>query len=97
MLMISIHFMYSHKHINYGLLRLFLLFFIYIYNNETLLGIISKLYIIHGTNTINAITIGSNIVQENDINWSKRILGKEALTHINTNIIIHDFTPIVKP
>ena len=51
-----------------------------------LLGIISKLYIIHGTNTMNAITIGSKIVQENDINWSKRILGKDALTHINTNI-----------
>ena len=50
-----------------------------------------------GTNTISAITIGSSIVQENDINWSKRILGKEALTHINVNIIIHDFIPMVKP
>lgn len=37
------------------------------YNREILLGIMSKLYIIHGTNTINAITIGNNIVQENDI------------------------------
>ena len=44
-----------------------------------LLGIISKLYKIHGTNTIKAITIGNNIVQQNDINWSKRILGNDAL------------------
>ena len=50
-----------------------------------------------GTNTINAITIGSSIVQENDISWSKRILGKEALTHMNTNTIIHDFKPMVNP
>ena len=62
-----------------------------------LLGIMSKLYITHGTNTINAITIGSNIVQEKDINWSKRILGKEALTQIKTKIIIEVFTPIVRP
>ena len=33
-----------------------------------------------------AITTGSKIVQENNINWSKRILGKEALTQMNTNI-----------
>lgn len=58
---------------------------------------ISKLYTIQGINTIKAIIIGKSIVQENDINWSKRILGKEALTHINTNIIIHDLIPIVKP
>lgn len=62
-----------------------------------LLGIISKLYIIQGTNTINAITTGSSIVQENDINWSNRILGKEALTHIKTKIITQDLIPIVKP
>ena len=62
-----------------------------------LLGIMSKLYIIQGTRTIKAITTGSNIVQEKDINWSKRILGKEALTHINIKIIIQDFKPIVKP
>jgi len=62
-----------------------------------LLGIISKLYITQGTNTMSAITIGNKIVQEKDINWSKRILGKEALTHINIKIIIHDFIPIVKP
>lgn len=62
-----------------------------------LVGIISKLYIIQGTSTINAITIGSSIVQENDISWSKRILGKEALTHIKTKTIMQDFIPIVRP
>ena len=44
-----------------------------------------------------AMIIGKSIVQENDINWSKRILGKEALTHINTKIIIHDLIPKVRP
>ena len=44
-----------------------------------------------------AITIGSKIVQENNINWSKRILGKEALTHIKTKTITHDLIPKVKP
>ena len=52
---------------------------------------------IQGINTIKAIIIGSKIVQENDINWSKRILGKEALTHININIIIQDLIPKDKP
>ena len=46
---------------------------------------------------MNDITIGNNIVQENDINWSKRILGKEALTHIKAKINIQYFTPIVRP
>lgn len=50
-----------------------------------------------GTRTINAMTTGKSIVQENDISWSKRILGKEALTHIKMKIITHDFSPIVKP
>ncbi len=67
------------------------------YNKDTLLGIISKLYIIHGINIIKAITIGKRIVQQNDINWSNLILGKEALTHIKTKIIIQAFTPKVKP
>ena len=62
-----------------------------------MLGIISKLYMIHGTKTIKAITTGNNIVQENNINWSKRILGKEALTQMKTNIIIQAFTPSVIP
>ena len=68
-----------------------------IYNKLILLGIISKLYSIQGIKIIKAITIGNNIVQQNDINWSKRILGNEALTHININIITQDFTPKVKP
>jgi len=72
-------------------------FFSLNYNKEILLGIISKLYNIQGTKIINAITIGNKTVQQKDINWSKRILGKDALAHINTNIIIQDFTPNVKP
>ena len=62
-----------------------------------LLGIISQLYIKQGINTIKAITIGSNTVQEKDISWSKRILGKEALTQIKINIIRQDLIPIVSP
>ena len=50
-----------------------------------------------GTITIKAITIGNKTVQEKDISWSKRILGKDALTHIKMKIITHDFIPIVKP
>jgi hypothetical protein len=34
-----------------------------------------------GINTINANKIGNNTVQQKDINWSKRILRNEALTH----------------
>ena len=60
-------------------------------------GIGSKLYKIQGTNIIKAITKGNNIVQQTDINWSKRILGNEALVHIKINIIIHDLIPKVKP
>ena len=44
----------------------------------------------------NAIIIGNNIVQQKDISWSKRILGKEALTHIKTNIIKHVLNPKLK-
>ena len=62
-----------------------------------LCGIISKLYNIQGTKITKAITIGSNIVQQKDINWSKRILGKEALTQIKMKIIIQDFIPKVNP
>ena len=50
-----------------------------------------------GTKIINAITIGNKIVQQKDISWSKRILGNDALAHINTKIIIQDFIPNVKP
>jgi len=61
-----------------------------------LLGIISKLYIIHGIIIINPITIGNNTVQQKDINWSKRILGNEALAHIKINIIIELLNPSTK-
>jgi len=44
-----------------------------------------------------AITIGNRIVQQNVINWSKRILGKLALAQINIKIITHDLTPNIKP
>ena len=46
---------------------------------------------------IKAITTGNKTVQQNDINWSKRILGKEALTHININIIIQALNHITIP
>ena len=46
---------------------------------------------------MNEITKGNKIVQQNDINWSKRILGKEALAHIKTKIIIQVLNPSVKP
>ena len=45
---------------------------------------------------INPIIIGNNIVQQKDINWSKRILGNEALTHMKINIIIHVLNPKLK-
>jgi hypothetical protein len=54
-----------------------------IYNNE-------------GINIINANNIGNNTVQQNDINWSKRILGKDALTQMKINTIIELFIPKVK-
>ena len=50
----------------------------------------------HGTNIINANNIGNNTVQQNDINWSKRILGKDALTQMKINTIIELFIPKVK-
>ena len=60
-------------------------------------GIISKLYKIQGTNITKAITIGNNIVQQKDINWSKRILGNEALAQMNIKIIMQDFIPKARP
>ena len=54
---------------------------------------ISKLYNKEGINTMKAKTIGNNMVQQKDINWSKRILGNEALTHININTIADIFNP----
>jgi hypothetical protein len=61
-----------------------------------LTGKISKLPIIHGTNIIIANKIGNTTVQQNFINSSKRILGKEALAHINVNINRELFKPIIK-
>ena len=54
-----------------------------------MLGIKSKLYTTHGSKTMKDITIGNNIVHENDISWSKRILGKEALSngYVNNKVI----------
>ena len=49
-----------------------------------------------GINTIYANKIGSITVQQNVINWSKRILGNEALTQIKVNTIIEVFNPRTK-
>ena len=54
-----------------------------------------KTYNKQGTKNISANKIGNNTVQQKDINWSKRILGKDALTQININTIIELFTPKV--
>ena len=62
-----------------------------------MLGIILKAYNTQGIKIIKAITIGNNTVQQKDINWSKRILGKDALAHIKTNINIQDFVPKLRP
>ena len=51
-----------------------------------MIGNASKPYTTQGNNTTNAIIKGNNTVQQTDINWSKRILGKEALTQINTKL-----------
>ena len=62
-----------------------------------MLEIIAKLYKIQGKAIIKAIIKGNSMVQQNDINWSYRILGNEALTQIKINIITQDFNPNVKP
>lgn len=71
------------------------------YNKKVLVEIIWKLYSIQGYSIIKAITKGNNIVQQNDINWSYLILGKEALAQININTIMQDFKlkliPLNKP
>ena len=66
---------------------------IYTYNTKKLTETKCNVNTTQGKITINAITIGNNIVQQYDISWSKRILGKEALTHINTKIIRQVFNP----
>ena len=67
------------------------------YNIETLAGIESKLCKIQGTKMIKAKITGNKIVQQNDINWSKRILGKEALIHMKINTRIQDLIPRIIP
>lgn len=62
-----------------------------------LLTIMSKLYKTQGNNIIKDITKGSNAVQQNNISWSYLILGKLALTHIKTKIIIQDLNPNIIP
>ena len=61
------------------------------------MGKILKLYETQGINIIIANITGNKTVQQKVINWSKRILGKEALTQININIIIEVFKPRLKP
>lgn len=56
---------------------------------------IPKAYKIQGINTINPNNTGNSTVQQKDINWSNRILGKEALTQIKIKIIIELFIPNV--
>ena len=61
----------------------------------TFTTVIPNIYNKQGINIIKANKIGNNTVQQNDINWSKRILGNEALTQININTIIELFIPKV--
>jgi len=56
-----------------------------------------KLYKIQGIKMIKAKTKGNKIVQQKLINWSKRILGNDALTQINMKTIIELFNPIINP
>ncbi len=42
-------------------------------------------------------TIGNKTVKQKLINWSKRILGNDALAHTNVNIIIELFNPKLIP
>ena len=58
-----------------------------------LLGNISNPYNIQGMIIIKATTIGNKTVQQKDINWSKRILGKLALTQIKVKIITGALIP----
>lgn len=41
--------------------------------------------------------MGSKTVQQKDINWSKRILGKDALVQIKINIRAQDLNPKERP
>ena len=73
------------------------LYIIFFYNKFIFTGKILKLYNKQGTSIIKANTIGNKTVQQNAINCSKRILGKEALTQMKVNIIIELFNPKLKP
>jgi len=66
---------------------------IYTYNTKKLTETKCNVNTIQGKITTNAMIIGNNIVQQYDISWSNRILGKDALTHININIITQAFNP----
>lgn len=57
---------------------------------------IPNMYNNDGINIMNANKIGNNTVQQNDINWSNLILGKDALTQMKINTIIELFIPKVK-
>ena len=46
---------------------------------------------------MNANTIGNKTVQQKDINWSKRILGKDALTQIKVKINKELLNPKLNP
>ena len=63
----------------------------------TFTTVIPNIYNKQGINIIKANKIGNNTVQQNDINWSKRILGNEALTQIKTKIMIQDLIPSTIP
>ena len=54
------------------------------------------MYIIQGINRINANIRGNKTVQQYDINWSKRTLGNEALTHMKTKIRMKVFKAIIR-
>lgn len=52
-----------------------------------------NIYNKQGIKNINANNKGNNTVQQKDISWSNRILGNDALTHININTITEVLIP----
>jgi hypothetical protein len=63
---------------------------------EAVTGIMSKLYNRQGIVIMKANNIGNSTVQQKLISWSKRILGKLALTQMKVNINIELFNPKAK-
>ena len=63
----------------------------------TFTTVIPNIYNKQGINIIKANKIGNSTVQQNDINWSNLILGKDARHQINTKTIIELFIPKVTP